>query len=121
MRRDMDLIRSLLLVIERGTEPQKLPSSSIIIQGIDEATIACHIGMLVDAELIEAGHSRSGTGSHDQYLIRKLTWKGHEFIGLARNDTTWMKARSRAEKVGGALSLEVFKQVLADVAKDLIA
>ena len=43
-----------------------------------------------------------------------LTWKGHEFLDLARDQDRWVRAKVIIDKVGGA-PISVWTKVLTDL------
>lgn len=119
MRRDMDLIRHLLLVVEQATGDDSLQASSVTVEGRSANEILGHFALMDDAGLLEVQDSfsdLSSTGAADRF-IAGLTWAGHDFLESARNDTTWQKAKGLVQKAGGPATLEVFKQALDLVAK----
>ena len=111
MKRDMDLIRNILLDLEDG--------GNRAWEGLDrndEATqekIGYHSYLLFDAGLI-GGANVSHLGCHlPQYSPTYLTWSGHEFLDAARNETNWKKAKETFGRVGGFV-LPVLLKVLVD-------
>ena len=47
-------------------------------------------------------------------MPRSLTWKGHEFLDLARDQKRWNQAKTAIGKVGSA-PLSVWMKVLQDL------
>jgi len=45
-----------------------------------------------------------------------LTWSGHEFLDLARKDTTWKKAKNLAKEMPGGLSIDALKTAVPIIA-----
>ena len=117
MRRNMDLIRNILLYFEDresfavDRDPQ--------IEGYDKNTIQYHLQLLAQADLIVYEASRSST--NPERLIEvyplALSWAGHEFLDAARNDTLWNKAKGRLLEVTGGLSLGLLQALLTHYAK----
>ena len=109
MKRDMDLIRAILLLVEvesSGYAPQNLE-----VEGYTQEEIGYHISLLGEAGLavvhdVTDFGSKSPTGK-----IIRLTWAGHEFLDAARERTTWNQAKDAINKVGGA-TLQVWIAVL---------
>ena len=117
MRRDMDLIRRIMLELE---EQDNAPLR-VAIAGYPEETVESHLEMLVDGGLIEGNVVRSGTsGSVLVVNVERVTWQGHEFIDSARSDTVWNQAKSIVAEKSGSVSLQVMKEVLVQVTKGLI-
>jgi hypothetical protein len=107
MKRDMDLIREILLEVE------KLPYTGgfhkVAIEGHSEDEITYHTLLLAEADLIEA--TVCSVFGAESYLPVRLTWAGHEFLDAAKNDTIWHQAKEAAGKAGG-LALGVLKPIL---------
>jgi hypothetical protein len=107
MKRDMDLVRSILIEIEEG-------KSDFIIdypmaQTNDEADelkkIKHHLVIMVQADLINiSNHSQSFIEDIDYGPVQVLglTWKGHDFLDSIRDPAVWRKTKEGASKVGGA-------------------
>jgi hypothetical protein len=117
MKRDMDLIRELLLRIET----QHIPVGSMLLLGFDRPPlmadgenideIAYAMRMIEDAEFLDLTPTQPAIG----VCLRGLTWGGHEFLDSIRNPQIWNETKEVASKAGGfTVSL------LADLAKGLI-
>lgn len=106
-KRDMDLIRDLLLAIEGGRltyqaiEPAQAEMLGIEIEPgqpfSDREDLRYHLELLDDAKFI-AGHGVSG----GWWIVERMTWSGHEFLDTIRDDDVWKKTKAVAGKVGGA-------------------
>lgn len=97
MKRDMELIRKLLLYVEAH---DTLPEAESI--NADPADLVGHVGLLIEAGLL-AGVSINRLQGGAQGVILdpwpRLSWQGQEFIAAARDLSTWEKAQ---EILGGA-------------------
>ncbi len=114
MKRDFDLIRSILLQVEAA--PAGCPIDSFTLpDGADAAIFTEHLQLLFDEEMIEGEIFASGDGPVID--VRRLTWKGHDFLDAVRSDTIWKKAKEQLSKVGGSASLEIFKALLSQLVK----
>jgi hypothetical protein len=111
VKRDMDLVRTILLKIEEDGDPElrQVPT----IEGFDEGTVTSHVALLMDAGLVSAIDA-STLGSED-YIEIGLSWAGYEFLENVRDPEIWRTTKSRAAKVG-SFSLSV----IADIAKAAI-
>ena len=103
MKRDMDLIRALLLEIEEEGRPTVGESQLHVDWGCsDDERVDYHLSLLVEAELIIA----SVASNPDVRPVRRvwphrLTWKGHEFVESVRDADTWKTTKDGALAVGG--------------------
>jgi len=89
MKRDMDLIREMLLEIEANPDPMDGPSLDIGGRSRDE--ISYHVMLMHQAGLIDAWDC----SSVDEicWYPKDLTWEGHEFLEAARDPARWQKAK----------------------------
>jgi hypothetical protein len=99
MERDMDLLRKILLDVEKQPNPVVETISPDLSSSIDETKLAYHVHLLGEAGLLTVW--RIGSKGPAWAMPRTLTWQGHEFIDAMRDDTIWNKAKSGALKAGG--------------------
>ncbi|WP_035384017.1 DUF2513 domain-containing protein [Ferriphaselus sp. R-1] len=115
MKRDFELIRKILLVVEAtpaGTTPIEVDS----VEGYDEATVLGHVDLLIDAGLLEGRVLRSNEGIIG-VAIRKITWDGCNFLDAARDNGLWKKAFSTVKEKGGAMTFDVLTEMLKRLAQ----
>ncbi len=114
MKRDLELIRKMVLAIEEaptGYAPQ------LSFDGYTKSQVGYHAYLLVDAGLAR-GHDVSAMGSEGpEAMITSLTWAGHEFAEAARDDTRWQKAMGLVRDKGGSVTLGVLTQLLTSLMK----
>lgn len=109
MKRDMDLIRRIVLTtadLPYGEQLQEM-------DGVDEETFVTHVIWLSEAGLVKA-ITEDGVGpSEARYaFVFRLTWSGCEFADAIRNDTLWAKAKSNVLKPGMSFTFDVLKEWL---------
>jgi hypothetical protein len=105
MKRDMDLMRAMLLRVE------ETPYGQFWSGGIENYTheqLYYHVQLAIETGLIEGGLL-----DPDGFYVRKLTYEGHEFLDAARSETMWNKAKDTLQKNAGALTLEGLKAALS--------
>lgn len=114
MKRDMDLIRKLLIRLE-SIKNEDQARAPLAVEGYTKDQIGYHKYLLVDAGFA-AGYDVTHDGSFIvQFELSHLTWDGQEFLAAARDETRWVKARKMGEAVGG-VGVTVLKQVLVKLA-----
>ena len=108
MKRDMELVRKILLETE---EAANNPIEWIVlnIEGYDPALISYHVKIMKEAGLIDAENLT--TLAHFEWQPKSLTWEGHEFLDAVRNETVWAKTKEVVKSKGGSVSFEVFKEL----------
>lgn len=111
MKRDMDLIRLLLLQTE-GEEPK--PDLSRYTQ----AQVLYHSALLIEAKLVHGSTIEDGDGEIATTITSRLTWAGHEFLDAARNDTIWKKAGEKIIHSGVQVTVSVLEELLKKLLKE---
>lgn len=120
MRLDFDLVRKILLQME--AMPANSQPYSVEVEGYDQSTVFEHLDLLAEAGFIDANIITSSTAAGRIYnvFVTHMTWKGHEFLDNARNESVWSEAKSVVAEKGGSFSLDVFSAVLTHVAVKLL-
>lgn len=116
MKRDMDLAREILFQVEKYPEPDGYVD--IKIEGYSAEEISYHVKLLYQAELVEAFDLTDSSGF--DWKAKSLTWKGHEFIEAARNNSRWQEAKKYILEKGGSVTFEILKAVLSESIKNAL-
>lgn len=123
MKRDMDLIRSMLIRIEEDTNTySSLQSNDFVIDGFTMDQVNYNLELLVEEEYIKGEIFKFSGGGMD-ISVESLTWKGHDFVEAARDDSRWKETKSILEKVKDFsidLALIVLKELAVTAAKGYI-
>jgi hypothetical protein len=118
MKRNMDVIRSLLLRLEElpirpdgivlihGSDPE------IAIDGHSADEVDYHLKLLKEQGLIECPGSLPLAGG---IPFRKLTWAGHDFVDAVRDPAIWKKTKHSVDAIG-SITFDLVK----DLAKGFI-
>jgi hypothetical protein len=111
MKRDMELVRAVILKVE-GLE---LPPGAFLvvgpwepeleIEGYDANEIGHHLLMPIDGGFVDATRGLSG-----EFVIKGLTWNGHEFLNDIRDPEVWRKTKERTKAVAG-VGLQFFWEI----------
>jgi len=103
MKRDMDLIRELLLKLEslpaeRGAVFHIAPDDvEVAVSGYDGDQIAYHLSLIREAGFIES----PGSQPMDGITFSRLSWDGHDFLDAIRDPEIWAKTKRGALAAGG--------------------
>ncbi len=109
MRRDLSLIRAILLEMERRSETDA--GRPIVVEGYDDDTVKYHALLAIEGGLIEAGEH--GSNGRDTLSPRGLTEEGRSFLDLARDEGTWNRTLQRCQTCIGSIPIDVFHTMLA--------
>lgn len=121
MKRDMELIRDLMLRLEEVPPGKHVEDAELLKPGEDTATVRAHLALLKEHGFIEAVISQAiNVRGPAQVFVLGITWEGHEFIDAARNDTVWRKAKDQVSNIGGSVSLGVMQNLMTKIASGLL-
>ncbi len=82
MQRNMDLVRTILMRIEESPSGWAEPRE---IAGFTHEQVGYHAHIMIEDGLIEGTDVTTLQSKGPEALPRALTWKGHEFLDLARD------------------------------------
>lgn len=110
MKRDVDLFRTILLFVENA------PSGfapTIVLDGYSGAEIGYHAHLLIEAGLARGVDVTNLGSTAPESLITNLTWAGHEFAELARDQSRWEQAMSLLRAEGRGVTFDELKRLLS--------
>ncbi len=118
MKRDMELVRDLLSAIEsdprlNGAVTLHPEIGDLGVTAENYEAVAFHLDMMIEVGLVE------GKATMQMPMVRKLTWKGYDFIEATRNPEIWSRTKAAAQKVGG-VGLDLLVQIAKAEGKRLI-
>lgn len=111
MRRDMNLIRAIMLDLESHPEAE-LNLQEVALGDHDESVILEHLVLLEEAGMISLSVERYGSGEPPLYVVHRITWAGHEFLETVRSDTIWAKSTKFITGAGVGLAWPLLQAVL---------
>lgn len=122
MKRNLDLIREILMHIESSdedcfTEEDFAPLCANLTE------LQYNIHLICDSGLVEAEDVTCiGRGTPvPAYRMHFLTSLGCDYLDSVRNQSVWDKTKSSLKEVGGSASLDVVKTVASKVILGLLA
>jgi hypothetical protein len=118
MKRDLDLIRLLLLEIEKQDEA--FSSEALDVPGYDSRQIAYHIGLLKDAGFIDATSDKHLPGGHRTFTIWAITFAGHDYLDAVRHSKVWQRVKDGAKQAGVSLTVALVKGLAEKIAAQLV-
>jgi hypothetical protein len=113
MKRDLDLIRKIILAVE--DLPTGMVSDEIEIDGYTSEQIGYHSYLIVNSGLAQGVDMGAFGDTSPNWQLLHLTSAGHDFAEAARSETAWNKAKSIVKEKAGGATLEILKEVLVGV------
>jgi hypothetical protein len=118
MKRDLNLIRNILLDIEAAPPGQLIQGFAY--DGKEQPEILEHVQLLLDAGFIDGQVIEGSMGEPVACVIMRMKWAGQEFLAKAKNDTIWKKVIAQAEDKGLSTSMGVVNALLEAAAKKYV-
>lgn len=110
MKRDLELLRKLLLSIEESDDIPVHPDQLAKLCH-DQNLLNYHIHLLFEAGFIEAIESNIMGNPIPQYLILYLSNSGCDYLDSVRDVTVWNKVKSCLSSVGGNVALNIVQEL----------
>lgn len=115
MKLNPDLIRAILIDIEdngRATGYDKEP----VIDGYSKDEIFYHAQMMEQAGLVTLRHSKPmNKGFYKSAHIDNITWHGHQFLDLSRNNEIWKKSKETLIEKGISWTFDLGIKLLSKI------
>lgn len=105
LKRDLDLVRSILLVIE--SQDHGSFSGDLEVNGFTDEEIGYHVYLMGQAGLIDASDVTNMDSPSPYAIAHSITWYGHDFLDSAKDPTIWEKAKNTILKPVGGVAFEV--------------
>ena len=109
MKRDMDLVRKILLKIE--DEYRTTTLFNIQIEGYDMETVAYHCKIMHEAGLVSSFSAQYGDNIVWGLRVGSLTWNGNDYLDKVRDDSVWNKTKEVIKEKGLPLVFETIKTI----------
>ena len=107
MKRDLGLIRELLLKLEAlhdrpfATWMVYPQDDELAVEGYTADEIGHALELMVESGLIQT-QPGSGFSADGALMFNRLSWKGCEYLDDVRDPEVWRRTKEGASKIGGA-------------------
>lgn len=118
MKRDMDLIRRILIEVEKADN--RVSIESLECDKYSLPTIGYHVELMSAHGLIDAKVTRDWGGNIVDGYIKALTWTGCDFLDAIRDDGVWRRTKVVISEAVGDTTLSTIKEAASMVAIQLI-
>lgn len=112
MKRDMDLIRAILLRIE---------SDDDVSVDCEDEKLAFHLLLLTEEDFVRGiavPEALTGPPQIQQTMSYvRLTARGHDFLDAIRDETVWRKTQEKVASVGGGVSISILVAIATEFLK----
>ena len=118
MKRDFDLLRSILFRIEEQPANVKITNSTFSDLCEDNFLISLHISLLIEQEMIIAQEIPRTRQYLPDYWIIRLTSRGYDYLDSIRNDSIWERTKSKISQLGESLPIEIVRSIASQLIID---
>ena len=115
MKRDMDLIREILLEMEKSTRP--LDVSVFVTTARPKEYVGYNIDLMEQAGLITTSKLPADNDPYYFYQVKTITWEGQEFLANVKDEQNWKKAKLAIAQRAGDVSFELLKTIVSTIAQ----
>ena len=119
MKRDLDLVRSILIAVEKAGGP--VDANDLVTKGNDYAKVSYHIMLMTNRGLLDL-QSFQQDANHDviDLQVAGITWDGQDYLDAIRDRNVWAKTRKVLADSVSSTTFGVVKQTAVMVATGLI-
>ena len=117
MTRNMDLVRTILLDVEKRKPACGTWESEPFLEGKDKAMVVEHLNLLINEGFLTGTADYIPESGFSEVSDINLTWKGYEFLSLSRDDGIWKMAKDKILKEGISFSISLLMEYLKTLAK----
>ena len=118
MKRDMNLVRSILLKCEE-CERGRAPELNIDTYTVEQ--IRCHVYLMGQAGLLRVEETICKCDTSPTATPHSITWEGYKFLEAARDPSRWKSALKKVTTSGAAMTFDILKGVLVALSQDALA
>lgn len=115
MKRDMDLVRNLLIITEEAERPID-PRYDCGLGKCSEDTIVYHVELLESQGLIDCNVSKAMGGVCTVCEIVALTWDGADYLDAIRDPGVWSNTKKVIKDTVKSTTMMAIKQIAVMVA-----
>lgn len=116
MKRDLDLIRNMLLLIEAHDKPYSMSSNDFQNLNPDVNVIDYHLYLLADSGYIDYMDVKTIGHFYPQIRVNWMTSSGCDYLDAVRSASIWKTTKNKLSEIGGQASLDVVKTVAEHLA-----
>lgn len=119
MKRDLDLVRSILIYVEKAED--EVDAEDLVTDSWPFETVAYHIRLMAHHGLVDlSDDTRDMNGETLSLTVSGLTWDGQDYLDAIRDPKVWAKVKKTVKEAIGSTTFEVVRQTGALVAMSMV-
>lgn len=119
MKRDLDLVRSILIYVEKAED--EVDAEDLVTDSWPFEIVAYHVRLMAHHGLVDlSDDTRDMNGETLSLTVSGLTWDGQDYLDAIRDPKVWAKVKKTVKEAIGSTTFEVVRQTGALVAMSMI-
>lgn len=119
MKRDMELVRLILLEVEKSDRAY-VDIETMACDQYPLAVIGYHVELMAAHGLLDANVSKAFGGVVVGGTVKALTWEGCDYLDAIRDEGVWRRTKKAVSEAVGDTTLATIKETASMVAIQLI-
>lgn len=116
MKRDLNVIRMIMQKTEELMPNKRLSLNDF--KNMDPYVLSENVKQLRDEGFLICNVDDTLGSAPKQFIIRGLTWKGHDYLKDIESNTIWKKLKYKVAQIGGRMGFDVIKVVVLNAIKN---
>lgn len=117
MKRDLDLIRDMLIKIEDLTPSKEVTLEDFLDLSSDKDKLYYHLELITDNNFISYNAIPSMRTRYNLFIIDRLTSQGHDYLDSVRDPEIYKETKSKIGSLVKSCSLAVFQATAESIIK----
>lgn len=115
MKRDLELVREILLRVEDADRP--ISSDEIVVGRFTDEEIRYHLALMMERNLIDGTFAQDDSRTISKAVVLGLTWDGCDYLDAIRDMRVWSRVKKAIRESVGSTTFEVVKAVAVKAAE----
>lgn len=119
MKRDLDLVRSILLYVENADD--EVDTDDMAAERWPIETVAYHVGLMEHHGLLDVLQDfRDMNGTTIELVVAGITWDGQDYLDSIREPNVWDRVKKTLASTVGSTTLDAVRQTGSMVALAMV-
>lgn len=119
MKRDLDLVRSILMYVENAAD--EVDADDMATERWPIETVAYHVRLMAHHGLLDVSRdARDMNGSTIELTVAGITWDGQDYLDSIREPKVWERVKRTLSGTVGSTTLDVVRQTASMVALAMV-
>ena len=119
MKRDIDLVRSILIYVENAAD--EVDAREMATERWPIETVAYHVRLMAHHGLVDVSRDARGmNGNTIELTVAGITWDGQDYLDSIREPKVWGRVKEALAGTVGSTTLDVVRQTASMVALAMV-